>query len=50
MGAELGLYGGCGGVQKWLREQDVSFYRQGLENLIVRYDKCLIKFGDYVKK
>jgi hypothetical protein len=23
-------------VQKWLREQDVSFYRKDLENLIVR--------------
>jgi hypothetical protein len=37
--------GGAGGFQKWLREQDVSFYRQGLENLIVRYDKCLKGMG-----
>jgi hypothetical protein len=37
-------------VQKWLRDQYVFFYRQGLENLLVRYDKCLYKFGDYVKK
>jgi hypothetical protein len=33
---------GWGGVQNWLREQDVvSFHRQGLENLILCYDKCL---------
>jgi hypothetical protein len=37
-------------VQKWLWEHGVSFYRQGLENVIVRYDKFLNKFGDYVKK
>jgi hypothetical protein len=50
-GSESGLYGGCGGVQKWLREQGVvSFYRQGLANLIVCYDKCLNKFGNYVEK
>jgi hypothetical protein len=34
-------------VQKWLRQQDVSFYLQGLENLIVGFDKCLNMFGDY---
>jgi hypothetical protein len=28
-------------VQKWLREQGFSFYRQGLEGFILRYDKCL---------
>jgi hypothetical protein len=37
-------------VQKLLREQNVSLYRQGLADLIVRYDKCLDKFGDYVAK
>jgi hypothetical protein len=30
-------------VQMWFWEQDISFYCQGLENL-VRYDKCLNKF------
>jgi hypothetical protein len=44
-----GLHGGWGGVQKWLWEQDVSFCRQGLENVIVRYDKCLNKLGNYVE-
>jgi hypothetical protein len=38
-----------GGVQKWPREQDVSPYRQGLENLIACYDKCRNKFGNYVE-
>jgi hypothetical protein len=39
-----------GGVQKWFREQDVSLYRQGLENLTVCCDRCLNKFGNYVEK
>jgi hypothetical protein len=37
-------------VQKWLLEQDVPFYSQGLENVIIYYDNCLNKFGDYVEK
>jgi hypothetical protein len=37
-------------VQKWLQEQDISFYHQGLENLIVCYDRCLNKFGDCLEK
>jgi hypothetical protein len=44
-----GLYAGWGGAQKWLQEQDVSFYCQGLENLIKHYDRCLNKFGNYVE-
>jgi hypothetical protein len=48
-GTESWLCGGWGGVQKRLREQDVSFYRQGLENLMVYY-KCLTNFGNYVEK
>jgi hypothetical protein len=28
-------------VQKWLPEQEVSFYSRDLKNLIVRYEKCL---------
>jgi hypothetical protein len=27
---------------------DFSSYRQGMDNLIARYDKCLHKFGHYV--
>jgi hypothetical protein len=37
-------------AQKWLREQNVSFNRQDLENLIVRYDKCLNNFADYLER
>jgi hypothetical protein len=36
-------------AHKWLQGQDVSFYSQDLENLVVRY-KCLDKFGDYAEK
>jgi hypothetical protein len=49
-GGESGLYGGWGGVQKWLREQDGSSYSQGLENLIAFYDKCLKKFRNHMEK
>jgi hypothetical protein len=49
-GAESWLYGGWSGVRKWLREQDVTFYCQGLEILVVCYDKCLNKFGNCVEK
>ncbi|KAJ8893831.1 hypothetical protein PR048_006432 [Dryococelus australis] len=30
---------------KWLNEQDATFYHQGMENIILQYDKCLNKFG-----
>jgi hypothetical protein len=40
--------------QSWglemIRVQDVSTYCQGLENLILHYDRCLNKFEDYVEK
>jgi hypothetical protein len=42
----VGLYGGLVGVQKWLREQDVSFYRQGLKDLIISYGTCLNEFSN----
>jgi hypothetical protein len=31
-------------------ERDISFYHQGLENFVVRYDRCLNKFRDYVEE
>jgi hypothetical protein len=37
-------------VQKWLREQDISFHRRVFQNLILRYDKCLKRFGKCVEK
>jgi hypothetical protein len=48
--AESGLYGGWAGIQKWLRDQDVTFYRQGLENLAVFYDKYLKEIENYAEK
>jgi hypothetical protein len=49
-GTKLWLYGGWGGVQKRLQEQDISFYYQGLENHIVCYEQCLNKFGNHEEK
>jgi hypothetical protein len=37
-------------VWKWLREQDVSVYHQGLGTLIMHCDKCLKKFNGFVEK
>lgn len=38
-------------AQKCLREQDVSFYRQSSQNVILHYDtEQLISFSDYVEK
>jgi hypothetical protein len=49
-----GLSQGCmvGGVgsRNGFWEQDVSFYHQGLEILIMYYDKYLIKFGNSAGK
>jgi hypothetical protein len=37
-------------VQKWLREQHISFYHQGLKKLIMLSVKCLKKYRNYVEK
>jgi hypothetical protein len=37
-------------VQKCLQGHDVSICFQTLRNLIIRYNKCLNKFGAYVEK
>lgn len=37
-------------VRQWLRCQPDSFFRLGIENLVVRWDKCLNTLGDYVEK
>jgi hypothetical protein len=37
-------------VQTWLRGQDPTFYRKGLEIWISRLEKCLNREGDYVEK
>jgi histone-lysine N-methyltransferase SETMAR len=37
-------------VKQWLCRQGTDFYHEGIEKLVVRYDKCLNLFGDYVEK
>ncbi|GBN45965.1 Histone-lysine N-methyltransferase SETMAR [Araneus ventricosus] len=37
-------------VTSWLLEQATSFYEEGIQNLVVRYDKCLNKLGSFVEK
>ncbi|GBM60594.1 hypothetical protein AVEN_83537-1 [Araneus ventricosus] len=37
-------------VTSWLSEQAASFYEEGIQNLVVRYDKCLNKPGSFVEK
>lgn len=37
-------------VQTWLKAQAATFYEEGIEKLIPRYEKCLNRNGDYVEK
>lgn len=37
-------------VSKWLSEQAADFYEEGMQNLVLRHDKCLNKQGNYVEK
>jgi len=37
-------------VQKWLTSQVGAFYEEGIQNLVLRYDKCLNNGGEYVEK
>ncbi|GBN18064.1 Mariner Mos1 transposase [Araneus ventricosus] len=37
-------------VSSWLSEQAASFYEEGIQNLVVRYDKCLKELGSFVEK
>ena len=37
-------------VSIWLKTQAVTFYEEGIEKLVSRYDKCLQNFGSYVEK
>ncbi|GBL84136.1 Histone-lysine N-methyltransferase SETMAR [Araneus ventricosus] len=37
-------------MTSWLTEQAASFYEEGIQNLVVRYDKCLNKLGSFVEK
>jgi hypothetical protein len=37
-------------VQKWLTSQAAAFYKEGIQKLVPRYDKCLNNGGKYVEK
>ncbi|GBM09640.1 hypothetical protein AVEN_60273-1 [Araneus ventricosus] len=37
-------------VLSWLQDQGAIFYRQGIERLVQRFDRCLQRLGDYVEK
>jgi len=37
-------------VNLWLNLQAADFYRESIEKLVPRYDKCLNLNGDYVEK
>ena len=37
-------------VQKWLTSQAATFYEEGIQKLVPRYDKCLSNGGEYVEK
>jgi histone-lysine N-methyltransferase SETMAR len=36
-------------VQKWLSSQAATFYDEGIQRLVSRYDKCLNNGGNYVE-
>jgi histone-lysine N-methyltransferase SETMAR len=38
------------GVKSWLSSQAADFFDTGIQELILRYDKCLNSGGDYVEK
>jgi hypothetical protein len=37
-------------VQMWLSSQAATFYDEGIQKLVSRYDKCLNNGGNYVEK
>jgi len=37
-------------VRNWLVSQPPSFYYNGIKNLLIRWEKCISKSGDYVEK
>ena len=36
--------------QQWLTSQAATFYQDGIQKLVPRYDKCLNNCGEYVEK
>ncbi|GFX09297.1 hypothetical protein TNCV_1887101 [Trichonephila clavipes] len=37
-------------VNSWLSDQAADFFEEGFQNLVLRYDKCINKLGNYVEK
>jgi hypothetical protein len=37
-------------VWRWFRAQLTEFYNSGISKLLVQWDKCLNRGGDYVEK
>ena len=37
-------------VTPWLKTQAATFYEEGMQKLVPRYDKCLQNFRSYVGK
>jgi hypothetical protein len=37
-------------VKNWFNGLTADFYGAGIQKLFIRYHKCLILHGDYVKK
>ena len=37
-------------VREWLTQQTVSFFAEGIQKLVSRWDKCLHVLGGYVEK
>lgn len=37
-------------VLSWIQDQGAIVYRQAIERLVLRSDKCLQRLGDYVEK
>ncbi|GFV73738.1 histone-lysine N-methyltransferase SETMAR [Trichonephila clavipes] len=37
-------------VSNWLKTQAETFYEEGIEKLVPRYDTCLQNFGSYVER
>jgi hypothetical protein len=37
-------------VRQWFRAQSAEFYNSGISKLLMRWNKCLNRGGDYVEK
>src|SRR5258705_6875562 len=37
-------------VRRWFHSQPDEFYNRGISNLVLRWDKCLNRRGDYAEK